>query len=77
MVLSGYQYNCSGGETWDRIALEVYGNERYASELLTANPELDHKSIFVGGEAVLLPRIDLPHIEGDEDYVTETAPWKE
>lgn len=76
MEMSGYGYTCAGGETFDSVALEVYGSEKYAAELMCANPALCEKSIFTGGETLLLPVV-----EGDaadeEGYATATAPWKE
>ena len=36
--MSGYEYHCAGGETFDSAALEIYGDEKYAAELLCANP---------------------------------------
>ena len=78
MELTGYIYNCSGGETFDSIAREVYKNEKYAPELLSANPELDRKSVFLGGEKVLLPKIDIPtdDVLGAQ-IIPKTPPWKE
>lgn len=74
MEMSGYQYNCAGGETFDSIAREVYGDEKYAAELMSTNPEYCDRSIFIGQEAVLLPRID---IRGSEEGGPTKAPWKE
>lgn len=74
MKMSGYQYNCSGGETFDSIAMEVYDDEKYAADLMCANPELCDLSVFVGLEAVLLPAIDL---NVDNDQLPLKAPWKE
>ena len=34
MTLSGQGYRCSAGETFDSVALNVYGDEKYACELL-------------------------------------------
>lgn len=72
MEMTGYQYNCSGGETFDSVAREVYGDEKYAAELLQANPTLCEKTVFGGGEAVLLPVIVQP-----ESYtLPDSAPWR-
>ena len=35
MEYSGYVWPCSAGETFDEIALMVYGNEKYAAELMS------------------------------------------
>lgn len=74
MEMSGYQYNCAGGETFDSIALEVYEDEKYAAELMCCNPEYTDISVFGGGEALLLPIIDN---SADEEEAPATAPWKE
>ena len=75
MELNGYSYTASAGETVDSIALALFGDEKYAAELLCANPELALKVRMTGGEEWLLPVIDTP-TEGVPE-VTETAPWKE
>ena len=75
MEMSGYQYNCSGGETFDSIAREVYDDEKYAAELMCANPEYTDMSVFTGQEAILLPQIEIP--DEDEMEAPKAAPWKE
>lgn len=76
MDMSGYIYTCAGGETFDSVALEVYGDEKYAAELLCANPELCEKMIFTGGEILLLPVVEIPE-EAEEEQQSANAPWKE
>ena len=75
MDMSGYIYNCTGGETFDSIALEVYGDEKYAAELLCANPKLCEKMIFTGGEKLELPVVEIPE-EAEEEQQSANAPWK-
>lgn len=76
MTDSGYAYQASAGETFDSIALQIYGDEKYAAQLMRANVELCEKLIFTGGE-----ELDLPVVEVATDEVTgqqiTTAPWKE
>ena len=74
MIMSGYQYNTAGGETFDSIALEVYGDEKYAAEIMCANPNMTGQTVFTGQEALLLPQIDLTDTA---DEMPEKAPWKE
>ena len=74
MEMTGYQYNASGGETFDTVALELYGDEKYAADLMCANPELATRAFFVGGEAIRIPEVDLP-VEGEESQPV-TAPWR-
>jgi len=76
MELSGYTYKCSAGETFDSIAADIYDDEKYASELMCANPEHDRKLVFEGGEMLFLPMVDVPEDE-DEDELPTTPPWKE
>lgn len=80
MTFSGQQYVCSAGDTFDFIALMVYGDEKYAAELMTANPDLVGQCVFKDGEYVDLPVLEIGEEEEDEDDETEmpdTAPWKE
>lgn len=69
-----YEYLCSAGETFDSVALALYGDEKYAAELLGRNGEYAGKLIFSGGE-----RLTLSEIEDTADRTgaaMETAPWK-
>ena len=79
MILSGTQYQCVAGETFDSVALEVYGDESYSCELLFANPTLCMIPIFTGGELLDLPIVEIPDEEGEEDvtFMPPDAPWKE
>ena len=66
MTLSGQVYTCSAGETWDSAALTVYGDEKYACELLNANPSLCHIPVFQGSETLQLPVVEVVEDEDDE-----------
>lgn len=78
MNLSGMLYQCVAGETFDSVALEIYGNEKYACELLTANPELCLVTMFSGGEFLSIPVVEIISDEDEEEEtVLVTAPWKE
>ena len=82
MTLSGETHVCSAGETFDSIALVEYEDEKYAADLLNANPAYCRTLIFTGGELLLLPVVEAPEDEEDEDldeddYVPAVAPWKE
>lgn len=77
MTLSGQVYKCRAGETFDSVALAVYGDEKYSCELLCANPALCTISLFTGGEVLSLPVVEVPDEESEEDYMPATAPWKE
>lgn len=75
MDMSGFIYTCSAGETFDSVAREIYGDEKYAAELLCANPEHALKIMFTGGEELFLPSIVIYPEELAELPVT--PPWKE
>ena len=79
MTLSGMQYQCVAGETFDSVALEVYGDESYSCELLCANPTLCMIPIFTGGELLDLPIVEIPDEDAENEgaLMPTTAPWKE
>ena len=77
MILSEMQYQCVAGETFDSVALEVYGDESYSCELLCANPTLCMIPIFTGGELLDLPIVEIPDEESEESFMPPDAPWKE
>lgn len=74
MTESGYFYQCSGGESFDSIALEMYGDEKYAAQLICANAAASSTLVFKGGEVLTLPVIEkaTPNSSGGT-----AAPWKE
>ena len=76
MILSEQSYICSAGETFDIVALEVYGDEKYSCEILNANPALSSIPVFSGGEVLALPVVEMPE-PNEFEYMPETAPWKE
>ena len=77
MQLSGQVYLCSAGETFDSVALALYGEEAYSAELLNANPALCTKPVFTGGEVLKLPVVEIPEDESGGVYASAAAPWKE
>lgn len=76
MEMSDEVWVASTGDTFDIIALNVYGRESYASDIMCANPTLCGKMIFDGGEMVQLPVIYIPDDEGEEQFGAANAPWK-
>lgn len=76
-MTSGLTYTCTEGETFDSVSLKLYGDERYAWELLMANPALCHLARFQGGEVLAIPTVAIPN-EGiaQENYAPVIAPWK-
>ena len=75
MTFSGTNYLCAAGETFDTVALAVYGDEKYAADILCANPALCLKTVFSGGELRDLPAVEIP--EEGEETMPAAAPWKE
>lgn len=56
-------YETMSGDTWDMIALMVYGDEKYADFLMKNNPFLIGTVIFNAGTYVYTP--DLPVSDSD------------
>lgn len=63
------QYTASAKETFDQMALRIYGDEQYAYLLLQANPLQCHKIMMEGGEVLNVP--DMPANEA-----SGLPPWK-
>lgn len=52
------EYQTKSGDTWDRIAKEMYGGESYVSFLMANNQE--HLGYFIFPEGISLAIKDLP-----------------
>jgi len=52
------EYTAQGGDTFDSIALAAYNEERMASTIIAANPDLSDVLIFEGGELVQIPIVE-------------------
>lgn len=74
MEIGRKKYICQGGESFDSIARELYGDEDYVADLLCANPELCGTVRFIGGEELYVPMLDIP--EDEENGLPEAAPWE-
>lgn len=75
--LSGYLYRCSAGETFDKVALNIYDHEKYAADLMNANPGYAYLTVFAGDEIFSLPVVETTENEAGNEYAPSTAPWKE
>lgn len=64
------KYCASARETFDQIALNLYGDEKYASVLVASNPLLCHKIMMDGGEILLAPELTA------ETAKSTLPPWK-
>ena len=57
-------YMTSQGDTWDLIAYDLYGDEKYMHYLIEANWPLLDTLVFSSGTKVIVP--DIPE-DADED----------
>jgi len=76
IVYSGFEYHCSANESFDSIALNVYGDEKYAADLMNANPDYCGQTVFDGGEILQLPSLDVPQKNNETALANTIAPWK-
>lgn len=81
MTSSGLIYTASEGETWDSVSLLLYEDEKYAAELMTANPTVLLKMnapFFLGGEVLRVPVVEVPETDGDVSAnAPSVAPWRQ
>lgn len=68
-------YIASAGESVDSIALKLYGDERYAKDILISNPQISGRMILTGGERLLIP--EMQNTSDREGKTISSAPWKE
>ncbi len=64
-------YKTASGDTWDRIARDIYGDEIHADYLMENNPFLLGTMIFAAGTYVYAP--DLPVSDSD----TSLPDWRD
>lgn len=63
-------YVTKQGDTWDKVAYEVYGNELYADKLMFANIKYVGFFVFPQGITLTIPEI--------EDDIEEVVPeWRD
>lgn len=64
-------YTTVSGQTWDQIALEVYGEEHYCDRLMAANRDMLNVFVFPDGIVLTLPDKDsLAKTNVASDYPT-------
>lgn len=68
-------YTPSAGESWDWVAMALYGHERYTHHLLIANPEFVDRAIFDGTELLVIPDVEVAE-ETDAPAAPLAAPWR-
>ena len=64
------EYQTKAGDTWDSIAYEQLGSEKYMGLLLEANPELIAYVVFDSGISIQIPEIP-------KEDVADSALWKD
>ena len=64
------KYTTIQGETWDQIALKVYGEEKYADWLMQNNYPLLDTLIFSSGTEINVP--ELPEIADNDLPIWKT-----
>ena len=67
---SGLEYHCAANDSFDSVALEVYGSILYTPDLMIANPKYCGMTVFNGGEVLRLPNLKSP------SKSESTPPWK-
>lgn len=64
-----YQYETLQGDTFDMISLDFYGDEKYAKEIINANPDYRNILVFDAGISLKIPVI--------QQHASDTLPpWK-
>lgn len=58
------KYKTISGDTWDLIAYNLYGDEKYMRNLIEANPKLCNVLRFDSGTEITVP--DLPQENRDD-----------
>lgn len=69
-------YRARAGESFDLLALAIYGDEKYAAELMSFNPDHCGLTVFSGGETLKLPVLDIPANNDEAALANTIAPWR-
>lgn len=64
------EYQTKAGDTWDSIAYEQLGSEKYMGLLMEANPELIAYVVFDSGVSIQIPEVP-------KEDVADSAVWKD
>lgn len=70
-------FQCAAGDSFDSLSLLFFGDEKYAGDLMNANPESSGKIVFDGGEEIYIPVIEEAEESSESKYANTIAPWKE
>ena len=70
------EYQTKAGDTWDSIAYEQLGSEKYMGLLMEANPELIAYVVFDSGVSIQIPEVPKEDVDSavwkDDDIDDET-----
>lgn len=69
-VVGHKTYMTNKGDTWDSIAYQEYGNERYASMIMEVNRYHMDVLIFEGGLEIKVPIIE------EQNIPSTLPPWR-
>lgn len=64
-------YQTIENDTWDLIAFKIFGDGKYTSYLLKANPELNKIVIFPAGVLLKVPDITQNNVGDMPPWITE------
>lgn len=62
-------YYTEAGDTWDKIAYEQYGSEKYMEQLIPANWDKLDVLVFSEGEEIILPELT-------DEELDDTPVWR-
>ena len=62
-------YYAEAGDTWDKIAYEQYGSEKYMEQLILANWDKLDVLVFSEGEEIILPELT-------DEELDDTPVWR-
>lgn len=63
-------YTTTAGDTWDALALDLLGNERYLDRLILANPAHAYLTRLPAGLVLTVPTVATP------DTAPNLPPWR-
>ena len=58
-------------DTWDLITFKIFGDEKYTSHLLKANPEFSRVVFFPADTVLIVPEIAEDNIGGLPEWITK------
>lgn len=69
-------FTCASGDSWDWISLMFYKDEKYAVDLMSANPQYCGLTVFQGGEVIYIPDLQSTPANSETALANTSAPWK-